>query len=241
MFVNDFASDNTISIEDNRNDRARCYGRDFWSEENLKFIQPHYRLEKAAQIVRGIAKDKESMLLDVGCGPATLKQLLPPNIHYYGIDMALHDPTPNLLEADLLKTPIRFEDKRFDIILAQGVFEYFGNMESQKFAEIAKILADGGKFVVTYWNYSHRNTKIYFAHTNVRPVEEFRRDLSHHFDIDTFFPASHNWYHGSPSLKLNKLINMRVNKYIPFLSPIFAVEYFFICSARREDASRRSV
>ena len=48
---------------------------------------------------------------------------------YYGIDLAVHDQGPNLIEADLLKSPIRFADKKFDIVLAQGFFEYMGTPE----------------------------------------------------------------------------------------------------------------
>lgn len=211
---------------------ARYYKKDFWSKENLKFSQPHYRLEKAARIITRIAEGRDCTLLDVGCGPATLMHALPSNIQYYGIDMAIHDPAPNLMEADLLKAPIGFGEKRFDIIIAQGVFEYMGDFQSEKFAEIAGILNDNGTFIVSYWNYRHRNTKVYWAHSNVQPLGEFREDLARHFNIDRFFPASHNWYHGSPSLKLNKAVNMHVNLNIPFISPVLAVEYFFLCSPR---------
>jgi SAM-dependent methyltransferase len=213
-------------------DAARYYKKDFWSKENLKFSQPHYRLEKAARIITRTAGGRDCTLLDVGCGPATLMRVLPPNIQYYGIDMAIHDPAPNLVEADLLKAPIGFGGKRFDIVIAQGVFEYMGDFQSQKFAEIASILNDNGTFIVSYWNYRHRNAKVYWAHSNVQPLGEFREDLARHFRIDRFFPASHNWYHGSPSLKLNKTVNMHVNLNIPFISPILAVEYFFLCSPR---------
>ena len=88
-----------------------------------------------------------SPVLDVGCGPASLMPLLRSNIQYYGIDIAIHDPAPNLIEADLLETPIWFNDKRFHIVVAQGVFEYFGTSQSQKFTEIRTLLADGGKFL----------------------------------------------------------------------------------------------
>ena len=44
------------------------YKKDFWSNENLKYGRPHYRLEKSARIINGLARDKECTLLDVGCG-----------------------------------------------------------------------------------------------------------------------------------------------------------------------------
>ena len=50
---------------------------------------------------------------------------------------------------DLTESPISFRGKKFDIIVAQGLFEYLGNCQSQKFAEIAGLLNDGGTFIVT--------------------------------------------------------------------------------------------
>jgi SAM-dependent methyltransferase len=230
MTMSDAVQGNGIHPEEGTGNVVQYYQRDFWSKENLKFSQPHYRMEKAVRIINKVAQGQERELLDIGCGPAALMHLLPPGIHYYGIDMAIQEPAPNLAEADIIKTPIRFGDKRFDIIIAQGVFEYVPGVQSQKFSEIAEILNPGGTFIVTYWNYAHRNRKVYHAHSNVQPFGDFQQDLARHFTVDRFFPASHNWYHGSPSLKLNKAINMRINLNIPVLSPLLAVEYFVLCS-----------
>jgi SAM-dependent methyltransferase len=208
------------------------YGREFWRQENLKFGRPHYRMEKARRIVKDLAEGRECDLLDIGCGPAALMRELPPTIHYYGIDLAIKEPAPNLIETDILRNPIAFNGKNFDIIVAQGVFEYLPEVQSRKFAEIADILRPGGIFIVTYWNYAHRNPKVYEAHTNVRPFREFRQDLERHFRVDRFFPASHNWYHGSPSMRFNKALNMRVNINIPVVSSLLGVEYFVLCSPR---------
>ncbi len=228
--MNEFAHGQGIVPDECAANAQEYYKRDFWSKENLKFSQPHYRMEKAARIISRIAQDKECELLDIGCGPAALMHLLPANIHYYGIDMAIHDPAPNLAEADIVSTAIRFADKRFDIIIAQGVFEYVPGVQLQKFDEIAEILKPGGTFVVTYWNYAHRNPKVYHAHSNVQAFGGFRRDLGRYFTVDRFFPASHNWFHGSPSLKLNRAVNMYLNINIPLISPLLAVEYFVLCS-----------
>ena len=221
-----------VASREDADSTAQRYQREFWSEANLVFSQPHYRLEKCARIIRKLAQGRPCSLLDVGCGPAALRRLLPPNIEYYGMDLAIHDQGANLIEADLLKSPIRFAGRKFNIVLAQGFFEYMADAQSQKFAEIADILDRDGKFIVSYWNYAHRNTQIYFAHSNVRPVAAFREDLARYFNIDRSFPASHNWYHGSPSLKINKALNMHINMHIPVISPLLGVEYLFICSAR---------
>jgi SAM-dependent methyltransferase len=221
-----------IVPRDGAEDAVPYYGRDFWGKENLKFSRPHYRMGKAVRIISSVARGRECDLLDIGCGPAALMHLLPSTIHYYGIDMAIQEPAPNLIEADIICTPIEFADKKFDIIIAQGLFEYVPQVQSQKFAEIADILRPGGTFIVTYWNYAHRNAKVYHAHTNVQPFGDFRRDLERHFRVDRSFPASHNWYHGSPSMRFNKALNMRINMNIPIISPLLGVEYFVLCSPR---------
>jgi SAM-dependent methyltransferase len=215
-----------------QDDAARYHKKDFWSKENLNFSRPHYRHEKAARIVNQLAAGRQCTLLDVGCGPAALMRLLPSNVQYYGIDIAIQNPAPNLIEADFLEAPIRFGDKRFDFITALGFFEYVGDFQSQKFAEIAGLLKENGRFIVSYWNFAHRNTSIYWAFSNIQPLDDFRQSLARYFNIDRSFPASHNWKHGWPGRKLNRAINSHVNMNIPFISPILAVEYFFVCSPR---------
>lgn len=209
---------------------AQYYQKDFWSKENLKFSEPHYRLEKAARIIKKLAQGKQCALLDVGCGPATLMRLLPTNVQYYGLDIAIHNHASNLIEADLLKTPVRFGDKRFDLILAQGVFEYLGDVQSEKFAEISAILKEDGRFIVSYWNFGHRDPQMYHAFSNVQPLDDFRNDLKRFFKIDKSFPASHNWRHYGPNRPITRAINMPMEFNIPLVSPILAVEYFFVCS-----------
>ena len=211
---------------------ARYYKKDFWSEENLKYSQPHYRLQKSARIIEKLTRGKDQALLDVGCGPAALMRLLPPNIRYYGIDISIPAPAPNLIETDFLENPIAFDDMRFDVIMAQGVFEYIGNFQSQKFAEIAGLLKEHGTFIVSYVNFGHRDKSIYWPYNNVQPFEDFRKDLGRYFIIDGFFPTSHNWNHTEPNRKLIKAVNMHININVPLISPMLAVEYFLICSSR---------
>ena len=217
----------------NAHERAEQYKREFWGTENLSFNEPWYRLVKAARIIAGLAGRAERSLLDIGCGPAALMRQLPSNISYYGIDIAIQEPAPNLIEADLAKSPIDFNGKRFDLVSALGVFEYIGDAQSRKFDEIARILVDGGKFVVTYTNFSHRRTRIYEAFSNVQPLEAFNADLERYFTIDRSFPASHNWEHTQPNRNLVKQANMRLNANIPLVSRRLAVDYFFICTPRK--------
>jgi len=204
----------------------------FWREANVKFNVPHYRMRKTARIVKRLAGERDSDLLDLGCGPATLATLLPANIRYHGMDIAIHQPAPNLIQADLRESPIRFGDQQFDIVVAQGVFEYLGDSQLQKFDEISKILKADGRFLVSYWNFSHRKTYVYHAFNNVQPLADFRNDLSQFFKVERYFPASHNWRHTGPNRRITRAINMPIELHIPLVSPLLAVEYFFICAPR---------
>jgi SAM-dependent methyltransferase len=219
----------------NAHERANQYKRDFWGAENLSFNEPWYRLVKSAKIISKLANGSERSLLDVGCGPAALMRLMPPNISYHGIDIAIQEPAQNLIEADIAKSPIDFNGMRFDLVSALGVFEYIGDAQSRKLGEIARILADDGKFVVTYTNFSHRRTRIYEAFSNIQPLPAFRADLERYFTIDRAFPASHNWKHSQPNRALLKRLNMHVNANIPLVSRKLANDYFFICTPRKTD------
>ena len=91
---------------------ARLYAKDFWSDENLKYVEPHFRMLKLARIVTRLAEGRTPSLLDIGCGPATLRRLIPPTVEYHGIDIAIHEQDPNLREADIVASPITFGDRR---------------------------------------------------------------------------------------------------------------------------------
>ena len=206
------------------------YKKEFWATENLKYTAPHFRLEKAARLLNSIAGRRECDLLDLGCGPAALMDLLRPNIHYYGIDIAVQRPGLQFREMDFVEAPIRFGDMRFDLVIAQGVFEYIGNVQEQKFAEIRDLLNDGGRFVVTYVNFDHCRRHIYWPYNNVRPFDDFYSSLSKTFRVERYFPTSHRWHHDEPRRRIIKALQSHININIPVLSRLFAVEYFFVCS-----------
>jgi SAM-dependent methyltransferase len=208
----------------------RYQKRDFWAEENLKYSRPHFRLEKAARIVNGIAAGRQCDLLDVGCGPAALMHLVRDNISYHGIDIAIHNPAPNLRQADFLQTPIAFENKQFDIIVAQGVFEYVGKFQAQKFAEIKGLLGKRGTFVASYVNFDHLHKIVYAPYNNVQSFDDFRTSLGSVFHINKVIPTSHHWHHREPTGDREKALQMHFNLNLPVLSRMFAVEYFFLCS-----------
>ena len=145
-----------------------------------------------------MAGDRECALLDVGCGPSALMRLLRPNIHYFGIDMAIPVPAPNLREINILEEPIAFDHKQFDIVTAQGLFEYLSDQQGHKLNQMARLLRRDGTFVTTYTNFSHRKRDVYAAFSNVQPLAEFRKSLERDFIVRKSYPVSHNWQHGQP-------------------------------------------
>ena len=212
---------------------AKYYKKDFWSTENLNYAAPHFRMRKVARIVSRLAGDRECDLLDVGCGPGTMQRVLPANVHYYGIDIAIPEPAENLLEMDILENSIGFRGMKFDLVVAQGMFEYVGEYQSEKFAEISKVLKDDGKFVLTYQNFDHRQREIYWPYSNVQRPADFRADLGRFFKIERWFPVSHNWNHSQPRRALMKAPQAHLNVNVPVISPILAVDYLYICSPLR--------
>lgn len=208
--------------------------KDFWRKENLRYSQVHFRLEKCARIVNKLADGRECDLLDIGCGPATLAKLLEENIHYYGMDIAIQDPAPNLVEMDLAQNEIRFGTRTFDIAVVGGVFEYLGSLQRRKLAEIHVILNPNGKFVVTFLNFNHINDKRYddSVYNNIQSIQEFKRDLEDFFHVDSWFTCSLNWHRSQPSREFLRKIEMPLAFNIPILSHLLAVDYLFICSQK---------
>jgi SAM-dependent methyltransferase len=225
-------------LRDNSDGDVKHYKRDFWSKENLKFATPHYRMRKCAGVVNKIAGVGPRDLLDVGCGPGALKSLLRQNISYFGIDIAIHEHAPNLIESDILESPISFNGKKFDIVVAQGVFEYMGRFQEQKFAEINDLLKRDGRFVVSYVNFDHRAQSVYWPYSNVQPLGDFRASLARFFTIEKYFPTSHNWPHSEPGKPLIRALQVPIR--LPVLSRYLAVEYFFVCSRGTQRAASRS-
>jgi len=133
-----------------------------------------------------------------------------------------------------VEKPITFKGIKFDIVVAQGVFEYMGNVQSKKFAEIAELVKDDGKFVCTYQNFAHRHKNIYWPYSNIQQPGEFRRDLSRYFRIDQAFPTAYNWKHSHPNRRFIKAPQERINVNIPVIGPKLAIDYYYLCSPLRK-------
>ena len=206
--------------------------RDFWIVENAQYARPNFRLRKCARLLNDVAGGSSFDLLDVGCGPAALRTLLAPNISYHGIDIAVHQPAPFLRQVDFVKNPISFEERRFDIVVALGVFEYMGACQAQKMAEIRQLLKPEGIFLMSYINFQHVRRKVYPMYNNVRPIKELTRGLEEMFRVERCFPVSHHWRHKQPGRNVLPGLQLRVDWNIPWVSDWLAVEYFCLCSPR---------
>jgi len=210
--------------------------RDYWFVENARFAAASFRLKKCARIINRIAAGRPCKLLDVGCGPAALQHLLAPNINYFGIDIAIHERAENLRETDIARETITFDDQRFDFVVAMGFFEYMGHLQKRKFEEICRILTSDGKFIMSYVNFNHFSRKIWPNYNNVESPGQMADSLKELFRIEKRFPASHHWRQKQPGRNSLQGIQMQINFNIPLISRLLAVEYFFVCSPRTQNA-----
>ena len=204
--------------------------RDYWVVQNRQYAEPSFRLRKCARVLKELANGRECTLLDVGCGPGALRHVLPPNIKYHGIDIALREPASFMREVDFAKNPISYDGRRFDFIVALGVLEYMGTLQNKKFQEIKSILNQDGKFIMSYVNFGHLRRKVWPNYNNVQPIGAMAESLKEVFKIERCFPASHHWRQKQPGRYAIRKIQMHINFNIPVVSPWLAVEYFFVCS-----------
>jgi len=204
----------------------------FWSEQHQKFAEPHFRLLKSARLINRLAASRPCSLLDVGCARGALRELLQPNVDYFGIDLAIADPGPHFREMDLSDNPVDFDGRHFDFVVAQGVFEYLARVQGEKFREIAQILSPGGRFIVTYENFDHRQPSYFWAYRNVQSPAAFRSSLENEFVVERQLPTSLNWTHSQPVRPFLKAMNMPLVRPIPLVTRRLAVEYLYVCSKR---------
>ena len=90
--------------------------------------------------------------------------------------------------------------------------------------------------MVTYTNFHqifHRRPTVraYDAdrYDNEQSLLDFRRSLERHFVVERWFPSSHNLSVREPAFRPMKTIQLPLERRIPVLSRLLAVNYFFIC------------
>jgi SAM-dependent methyltransferase len=208
------------------------FDKGFWKTENLRYVEPHFRLQKIGKVVNALAAGRTSSLLDVGCGPAALAFVLEDNVHYHGMDIAIQVARPNLREVDFVKSEIAWEGESFDFVVASGVFEYLGEMRLQKMEEIRRLLRPNGRLIVSYVNFQHIHRVISAIYNNVQPIASFRGELERFFTVTRSFPVAYNWQGTPPRRPFLKRLEMHFNVDVPIVARLLAVEYCFICTPR---------
>ena len=131
-----------------------------WQARIDNYDRPHPRLRRIAKIVVDLVNPNENptTVLDVGCGKATLRSLLPTCVEYFGIDFTvekLESTDPQHFSSEDLDNPQRaFQDRVFDIVICSGIFEYISHPEQFLQFVTSKVSA-GGHLIFSYTNRRH--------------------------------------------------------------------------------------
>lgn len=132
--------------------------REYWNGRSPEFADVHPRLRLIGRLVAALSDVRD--VLDVGCGPAVMRTVLPPQLEYFGVDIApsvieaLGDPA-HFAVADLDASPRPFGERRFDLLLCSGVFEYVNDVRGFMAMLDAKAVP-GGHLILSFTNHQHR-------------------------------------------------------------------------------------
>lgn len=146
----------------------------FWQDESLLYQTPHPRLRQVANLLNaGTAR----RLLDVGCGPATLRSLLAPSFTYFGCDITDH--AAPLLGDRFLHLDFNvdcglgfFANRRIDVVHIGGVLEYL-RYPGHLLGEIRRITGQGARLIATSTHFE----------------SHYYRDAKHHHPQWIYKPA----------------------------------------------------
>ncbi len=134
---------------------------DYSAEYNSRTPIGHYfnmRLKRVAEL---LASQKNGKVLDLGCGPAKVFQVLRArSFEYYGIDISqdmLEDavstygtePQSHFVRGSIENLP--FPDSSFEVILCLGALEYLLDGRAAM-AEVARVAKPGATVIVTMQN-----------------------------------------------------------------------------------------
>ena len=156
----------------------------YWDRGVDRFDRPHPRLKRIASIVEGLSPSPHT-LLDIGCGKATLRSLLPASLEYCGVDIAAADlatqDPEHFTNEDLDQTQLSFPDRTFDAVVCSGVFEYISSRE-RFLSFVASKVAPDGSLIFSFTNREHyrdllpalvgRRHKYLDPHVNFMSIRE---------------------------------------------------------------------
>ena len=139
--------------------------RGHWNVRSFDFGGAHPRLILIATMILGLPEIMT--MLDVGCGPAPLRDIVPRHIEYFGIDIAtsviaaMRDPA-HFEAVDLDERQEAFGGRRFDLVVCSGVFEYINRR--QAFIDFLKRkVRPGGWLIMSFTNHQHRKDGLHWV------------------------------------------------------------------------------
>jgi len=143
----------------------------YWAAETQKYSQTHLRIKRIASEINRLPIKKGSVL-DLGCGPATLNNLIDhKRFCYYGIDVFDQKISNgsyqrfDLEKGNWSRFPYR---QKFEIVVLSGVIEYLSlNRVRDILRQIREsFIAEDGFIILTYTNFDHYSRKP----TNYHPA-----------------------------------------------------------------------
>ena len=129
-----------------------------WSLRARAFDRIHPRLKLIANLVNDLPEPNQT-LLDVGCGPAALRRAIGSNIEYFGVGIVSgiigeHDDPAHFAICDLNHDLECFGNKKFDIVVCSGIFEYIHDPD--RFMRFLSLkMSEHGHLIISYENRQH--------------------------------------------------------------------------------------
>ncbi|MDP1709730.1 MAG: methyltransferase domain-containing protein [Candidatus Komeilibacteria bacterium] len=138
--------------------------------ESEKLLQSYAKLARyydtdnppVWQEIKDLLSDIPSLcsVLDIGCGTGRIRQVLPDNLDYIGLDNSpellqiagRNFPDDKFIVADARELP--FPDKSFDAVLVIATVHHFLNQEDRLavLKEARRVLKNGGQLYLSVWN-----------------------------------------------------------------------------------------
>jgi hypothetical protein len=126
--------------------RHNTWQKDFSYDSDMKL-----RYENMLKLLPSSSspdKNSFSSVLDLGCGRQYLRELLPENINYTGVDLYSH--ISDTIVCDFNKKQfIKVIGKPYDLVVCAGLFEYIYNVKWL----IKKIADVSGRYILCSYNF----------------------------------------------------------------------------------------
>jgi SAM-dependent methyltransferase len=214
----------------------RTVHQTYWNARTRDFTQPHARLQLIRRLIDGLPRGVRT-ILDVGCGGAALKDLLPGTLEYFGVDIAnsvinaQRDPE-HFQVVDLECVHQFFGGRTFDLVVCSGICEYISNWN--RFMRLLRRSCPvGGFLILTFTNHEHYSESILRKrlpdpHVNFMSIPQMRASLQKHgFSLLRYTSIS---VRGTTLPVVGRFLGWPLN--------LFNRQYLFVCEYRPLTGSR---